>query len=83
MFALQYTPEPSQKTVWAPPQSSASDMDPNMTFEVLDNAEETASNATIIIRIGSPCRASTDVSDPGQPLHLPEASEGNRVPTKK
>ncbi|XP_040056036.2 kinesin-like protein KIF18A isoform X1 [Gasterosteus aculeatus] len=83
MFALQYTPEPSQKTVWAPPQSSASDMDPDMTFEVLDNAEETASNATIIIRIGSPCRASTDVSDPGQPLHLPEASEGNRVPTKK
>uniref|UniRef100_A0AAQ4PJY3 Kinesin-like protein n=1 Tax=Gasterosteus aculeatus aculeatus TaxID=481459 RepID=A0AAQ4PJY3_GASAC len=83
MFALQYTPEPSQKPVWAPPQSSASDMDPNMTFEVLDNAEETASNATIIIRIGSPCRASTDVSDPGQPLHLPEASEGNRVPTKK
>ncbi|KAL6112995.1 kif18a [Pungitius sinensis] len=85
VFSLQYTPEPSQKTVWAPPQSSTSNMDPNMTFEVLDNAEETASDATIVISIGSPCRASTstDFSDPGQPLHAPEAGDGNRIPTKK
>ncbi|KAM8895291.1 kinesin-like protein KIF18A isoform 2-T3 [Spinachia spinachia] len=85
VFPLQHTPEPSQKTVGSPPQSCTSNMDPNMTFEVLENAEETASNATIVISIGSPCRASTstDFSHPGQPLHPPEASEGNRVPTKK
>uniref|UniRef100_A0A8C2YX28 Kinesin-like protein n=1 Tax=Cyclopterus lumpus TaxID=8103 RepID=A0A8C2YX28_CYCLU len=56
IFPLQCTPEPSQKTVWALPQTSSSTMDPNMTFEVVDNDEQTASNATIIISSGSPCR---------------------------
>uniref|UniRef100_A0A8C2WG71 Kinesin-like protein n=1 Tax=Cyclopterus lumpus TaxID=8103 RepID=A0A8C2WG71_CYCLU len=71
IFPLQCTPEPSQKTVWALPQTSSSTMDPNMTFEVVDNDEQTASNATIIISSGSPCRASTsmDFSDPSQLLH--------------
>ncbi|XP_054474365.1 kinesin-like protein KIF18A [Anoplopoma fimbria] len=85
MFPLQCTPEPSQKTVLSVPQSSHSAMDPNMTFEVLENDEQTASNATIIISSGSPCRASTstDLSVPGRLLHPPKAIEGNQVPTKK
>ncbi|XP_075966288.1 kinesin-like protein KIF18A [Anarhichas minor] len=85
MFPLQCTPEPSLKTVWAVPQSSSSAMDPNMTFEVLDNDEQTASNATITISSGSPCPASTstDVSGPSQLLHPPEADDGNRIPTKR
>ncbi|XP_068436545.1 kinesin-like protein KIF18A isoform X2 [Clinocottus analis] len=84
MFPLQCTPEPSQKTVRVLPQSSASAMDPNMTFEVLDNDEQTASNATIIIGSGSPCRASTsiDFSDPSRLLHSPKANKGNQVPSK-
>ncbi|TNN80541.1 Kinesin-like protein KIF18A [Liparis tanakae] len=66
---LQCTPEPSQNTGWVLPQTSSKD--PNMTFEVVDNDEQTASNATIIISSGSPCRASAamDFSDPSQLLH--------------
>uniref|UniRef100_A0A4W6ERJ6 Kinesin-like protein n=1 Tax=Lates calcarifer TaxID=8187 RepID=A0A4W6ERJ6_LATCA len=58
MFPLQCTPEPAQKTVQALPLSSSA-MDPNMTFEVMDSEDQTASNATIIISSGSPCQAST------------------------
>uniref|UniRef100_A0A8C9Y395 Kinesin-like protein n=1 Tax=Sander lucioperca TaxID=283035 RepID=A0A8C9Y395_SANLU len=85
MFPLQCTPEPPQKTVHALPQSSSSTMDPNVTFEVLDNEDQTASNATIIISSGSPCRASTstDFSVPSQLLHPPKASDGNKIPTKR
>ncbi|XP_078103467.1 kinesin-like protein KIF18A isoform X2 [Sander vitreus] len=85
MFPLQCTPEPSQKTVHALPQSSSSTMDPNVTFEVLDNEDQTASNATIIISSDSPCRASTstDFSVPSQLLHPPKASDGNKIPTKR
>lgn len=82
---LQCTPEPSKKTVQALPQSSSSAMDPNMTFEVLDNDDQTASNATIIISGGSPCRASTstEFTGPVQPLHRPKPNEGNQIPAKK
>ncbi|XP_033966189.1 kinesin-like protein KIF18A [Pseudochaenichthys georgianus] len=82
MFPLQCTPEPSQKTFKDLPQSSSA-MDPNMTFEVMDD-DQTASNATIILGSRSPCRAlaSTELSGPSQPLRLPKANEGNQVPNK-
>lgn len=85
MFPLQCTPEPEKKTVQALPLGASSAMDPNKTFEVLDNDDQTASNATIVISIGSPCQASksTDVSGPNQLLHPPEANEGNQNPTKR
>ncbi|XP_049896194.1 kinesin-like protein KIF18A isoform X2 [Epinephelus moara] len=85
MFPLQCTPEPSQKTVQALPLSSSSAMDPNMTFEVLDNDDQTAANATIIISTGSPCResTSTDFSGPSHLLHPPKAKEGNQIPSKR
>lgn len=85
MFPLQCTPEPAQKTVQALPLSSCSSMDPNMTFEILDNDDQTASNATIIISSGSPCQASTSThfSGPSQLLQPPKANEGNQIPTKK
>lgn len=83
MFPLQCTPEPSQKTFKDLPQSSSA-MDPNMTFEVMDD-DQTASNATIILGSRSPCRAlaSTELSGPSQPLRLPKANEGNQVPNKR
>ncbi|XP_042342625.1 kinesin-like protein KIF18A isoform X1 [Plectropomus leopardus] len=85
MFPLQCTPELSQKTFRALPLSSSSTMDPNMTFEVLDNDEPSASNATIIISTGSPCResTSTDFSGPSQLLHPPKANEGSQNTTKR
>ena len=85
IFPLQCTPEPSQKTFKDLPQSSSSAMDPNMTFEVMDDDDQTASNATIILGSGSPCRAlaSTELSGPSQPLRLPKANEGNQVPNKR
>lgn len=85
VFPLQCTPEPAQKSVEALPLASSSAMDPNMTFEVLDNDDHTASNATIIISSSSPCQASrsTDLSGPSQLLHPPKANEGNQIPTKR
>uniref|UniRef100_A0A3B4FC22 Kinesin-like protein n=1 Tax=Pundamilia nyererei TaxID=303518 RepID=A0A3B4FC22_9CICH len=59
MFPLQCTPEPCQKNTQAQLPSSSSAMDPNMTFEVIDNEDQAASNATIIISSSSPCHAST------------------------
>ncbi|XP_018541842.1 kinesin-like protein KIF18A isoform X2 [Lates calcarifer] len=84
MFPLQCTPEPAQKTVQALPLSSSA-MDPNMTFEVMDSEDQTASNATIIISSGSPCQASTSSNFLGhnQPLRPPKANEGNQIPTKR
>lgn len=81
MFPLQCTPEPAQKTV----QSSSSAMDPNMTFEVADNDDLTAANATIIISTGSPGQASkpTDVLGHSQSLQPPKATERNQMPTKR
>ncbi|XP_044062408.1 kinesin-like protein KIF18A [Siniperca chuatsi] len=83
MFPLQCTPEPAQKTVQVLPLSSSSAVDPNMTFEILGNDDQT--NATIIISSGSPCQASksTDVSGPSQLLHPPKANERNQIPTKR
>ncbi|XP_076585727.1 kinesin-like protein KIF18A isoform X2 [Chaetodon auriga] len=84
MFPLQCTPEPVQKTVQALPLGSSRAMDPNMTFEVLDNVSETGSDATIIISSGSPCQAleSAD-SGPSQLLRHPKTNEGNQVPNKR
>lgn len=78
MFPLQYTPEPDQKETHAQLLSSSSTMDPNMTFEVLDNDDQAASNATIRISGGSPCQASKSSS--GQPN---KATEGNQATTKR
>ncbi|KAM9366325.1 kinesin-like protein KIF18A [Symphorus nematophorus] len=85
IFPLQCTPEPTPRTVQALPLGSSSTMDPNMTFEVQDNDDQTASNATIIISSGSPCQASksTDFSGPIQPLRPPKANEGNQIPSKR
>uniref|UniRef100_A0A8D3CEM2 Kinesin-like protein n=1 Tax=Scophthalmus maximus TaxID=52904 RepID=A0A8D3CEM2_SCOMX len=80
MFPLQCTPEPAQKTVQAPSPSSSSAMDPNMTFEVLDNDDQTASNATIILSGGSPSQASTSIDFSGHSqLHLPP--KPNEIPS--
>ncbi|XP_039984947.1 kinesin-like protein KIF18A [Xiphias gladius] len=85
MFPFQCTPEPAQKTAQALSLSSSSSMDPNMTFEVLDNDDQIASNATIILSSVSPCQASksTDFSGHSQLLHPPKANEGNHIPTKR
>ncbi|XP_071344798.1 kinesin-like protein KIF18A isoform X2 [Trachinotus anak] len=85
ILPLQCTPEPAQKTVEALQPSSSSAMDPNMTFEVLDHDDQTASNATIIISTGSPCQASKskDFSGHSQPLQPPKANEGNQISTKR
>ncbi|AWP01481.1 putative kinesin-like protein KIF18A [Scophthalmus maximus] len=85
MFPLQCTPEPAQKTVQAPSPSSSSAMDPNMTFEVLDNDDQTASNATIILSGGSPSQASTSIDFSGHSqLHLPpKPNEAKQIPTKR
>lgn len=85
MFPLQCTPEPPQKTVQALSLSSSITVDPNMTFEVLDNDDNVTSNATIIISSGSPCQASksTDVLCSNQQLHPPKTNEGNQIPTKR
>uniref|UniRef100_UPI0037E98CE0 kinesin-like protein KIF18A n=1 Tax=Semicossyphus pulcher TaxID=241346 RepID=UPI0037E98CE0 len=84
MFPLQCTPEPAPKTIQALPMSSSSTMDPNMTFD-LDNDDQTASNATIIISGGSPCQASksSDFLGSSRLLHPPKTTEGSQVQMKK
>lgn len=83
MFPLQCTPEPAPKTVQT--MSFSTTMDPNMTFEVLDNDDETATNSTIIISNDGPCQASrsVDFSVPSQPLNPPKGNGGNQIPTKR
>lgn len=85
MYPLQCTPEPAQKTAQVLPLGSSSPMDPNMTFEVQDNVDQTASNATIIISTGSPCQASksTDVIGSNQPFPNPKSSGGNKISIKR
>lgn len=85
MFPLQYTPEPAPQPALAMLPRSSSARDPNMTFELLDNDGQTASNATIIIGPASPCQApkSTGLSGPSQPLHPPKANEANQITTKR
>ncbi|XP_037545328.1 kinesin-like protein KIF18A [Nematolebias whitei] len=77
---LQYTPEPVQKTT--PPLTSSSNVDLNMTFEVNENDDQTARNATITIRHGSLSQAS---KFPGlsQKKNTPEATRGNRFHFKR
>ncbi|CAJ1049776.1 kinesin-like protein KIF18A [Xyrichtys novacula] len=82
---LQCTPEPAKQTVKVLPVSSVSAMDPNMTFEVFDNDDQTASNATIIISDGSPCQSSkpTDFLGLNRPPLPPKTNEGNQVLAKR
>lgn len=84
MFPLQCTPE-AQKTVQASSLGSSTTMDPNMTFEVVDNDDQTANNATIIISDKSSCQASKsgDFSGPSQLHHFPKANQGDQIPTKR
>ncbi|KAM7406042.1 hypothetical protein PAMP_000446 [Pampus punctatissimus] len=84
MFPLQCTPEPAPKSVQATPLGFSTAMDPNMTFEVVDN-DETATNSTIIISNSDPCQASrsVDFSVPSQPLNPPKANGGNQIPIKR
>ncbi|XP_043956708.1 kinesin-like protein KIF18A [Gambusia affinis] len=80
MLPLQCTPEPAQL-----PLGCSSSIDPNKTFEIIENDDQTASNATIILSYGSPCQASTsaDVSGCSQ-LRLPHrAAEGNQISDKR
>uniref|UniRef100_A0A3B5LTR5 Kinesin-like protein n=1 Tax=Xiphophorus couchianus TaxID=32473 RepID=A0A3B5LTR5_9TELE len=49
MLPLQCTPEPAQL-----PLGCSSSMDPNKTFEIIENDDQTTSNATIILSYGSP-----------------------------
>ncbi|CAK6973398.1 kinesin-like protein KIF18A [Scomber scombrus] len=81
MYPLQCTPEPAQTM----PQSFSTTMDPNMTFEVLDSDDETATNSTVIISHGGPCQASRsmDFSVPSQSLSAPKTSVGKQNPTKR
>nr|XP_046245296.1 kinesin-like protein KIF18A [Scatophagus argus] len=82
MFPLQCTPEPAQMTHQALLLGSSSAMDPNMTFEVLDNDDQTASNATMVISSTSPSQASksANISGPSQLLHPPKAcQERNQI----
>ncbi|XP_060924737.1 kinesin-like protein KIF18A [Limanda limanda] len=85
MFPLQCTPEPARKTVEALPLSSSTAMDPNMTFEVLDNDDQTANNATIILSGGSPGQPSRsiDISGHSRLQHPPKANEGTQIATKR
>ncbi|XP_024858271.1 kinesin-like protein KIF18A isoform X2 [Kryptolebias marmoratus] len=80
---LQCTPEPAQKP--AQPFSSSSNLDLNMTFDVTDNDDQTASDATIMISHASPAQASksTDVLGPSQIKNPPEATRGNQFPFKR
>ncbi|XP_012706201.2 kinesin-like protein KIF18A [Fundulus heteroclitus] len=82
VLPLQCTPEPAM-----PPLGCSSSVDPNMTFEVVDIDDQTASNATIILGSSSPCQASTsaDVQRPSQPQprHLHRAAEGNQTAAKR
>ncbi|KAF3686516.1 Kinesin-like protein KIF18A Marrow stromal KIF18A [Channa argus] len=85
MFPFQCTPEPAQKTVHSLPPSSCSSMDPNVTFEVLDNDDQAASNATIIIGSGSPCQPSKsiDILGPSQLIDPARINEGNQILNKR
>ncbi|XP_069553795.1 kinesin-like protein KIF18A [Brachyistius frenatus] len=80
MFPLQCTPV--QKTAPARSLSSSSIMDPNMTFDITEDDDQTASNATVIISGGSPRQASKS-TDPSQLQNPPKATEGNQIPTKR
>ncbi|XP_074522413.1 kinesin-like protein KIF18A [Halichoeres trimaculatus] len=85
LFPLQCTPEPAKQTIPILPTSSSSAMDPNMTYEVLDNDDQTTSNTTINISEGSPCQSSKSTDFPGSSrLFLPpKNNEGSQVVAKK
>lgn len=61
-------------------------MDPNMTHNILEDDDQTASNATIIIGEWSPCHSSksTDLPGSSRPLLPSKNNEGgNQAPAKK
>lgn len=75
LFPLQCTPEPSHKPVQdIPPPGASGNVDPNVTFDVLDD-DQTACNDTIVIGAGSP--------GPSQVPRTDRAQEGNQVPFKR
>ncbi|XP_032415555.1 kinesin-like protein KIF18A [Xiphophorus hellerii] len=80
MLPLQCTPEPSQL-----PLGCSSSMDPNKTFEIIENDDQTTSNATNILSYGSPCQASTsaDVSGSSQLMLPHRAAEGTQISAKR
>ena len=85
MFPLQCTPEPARKTDEVLPLSSSTDMDPNVTFQVLDDDDQTANNETIILSgggTGQPSK-SFDFSGHSRLQHPPKANEGKQIPTKR
>lgn len=79
MCPLQCTPDSTQKTVQIVPQSSSTTMDPNMTFEVLDNDDETATDASFLVSNSVP----VDNSVLSQPLNAAKANEGDQIPTRR
>ncbi|XP_029354404.1 kinesin-like protein KIF18A isoform X2 [Echeneis naucrates] len=80
MFPIQCTPEAN-----ALKQSLPGAMDPNMTFEVLDNDDQTASNATIIISTSSPCQESksNEVFHQTQPIQPSMSNKMSQIATKR
>lgn len=73
LVPLQHTPEPLSSVT----------MDPNVTFEVLDNDDETAACAPFTGGSGAPCTApkSLDASVPSQ--SVPRSKDGNQIPDYK
>ncbi|XP_041660030.1 kinesin-like protein KIF18A [Cheilinus undulatus] len=82
LFPLQCTPEPVKQNSQALPMSSSSAMDPNMTFEVLDSDDQTASNTTIIISGDSLCQASKSTDFLNSSRLPPKTNDGNQGSTK-
>ncbi|XP_028298917.1 kinesin-like protein KIF18A isoform X2 [Gouania willdenowi] len=85
MVPLQFTPEPAPKHTRTLPSSSLNTMDSNLTFDVIDDDEQTACNSTIVIGPVSPSLASKPSDFPG-PSHqrlLPKANEQHETLFKR
>lgn len=80
MFPIQCTPEPAQRAPPARPQGYSASADPNLTIDVIEDVEQTAGNATIVVDFGSPFPG---VSGPSRPQPLPKASERNPASSKR
>ncbi|XP_054626789.1 kinesin-like protein KIF18A [Dunckerocampus dactyliophorus] len=78
---LPCTPEPAQRAVQAVPSTFSSGLDPNMTFEVAEDA----ANSTIILTNNAPPQAlkSVNLSARCQVINPAKADEANQVPTKR
>ncbi|XP_029902086.1 kinesin-like protein KIF18A [Myripristis murdjan] len=84
MFPLQCTPEPIQKSALTLPLCPSATNDPNMTFEIQDSDDQTATNETIILHSGSPSQISksTHLSISSQQPHPSRINEWKPGPTK-